>query len=208
MKTLSSGEKYDYEYFECGTKSCYHNYRWLPELTRPMVAAVMEHCEIEAGQTLLDFGCSKGYCVRAFRERGIDAWGTDISAYAIAQAPAEVKPYITHVSETPRIRHPERFDWLFCKDVLEHIELYDLIACMDVLSEYCKRAFIVVPLGDGTKYNAAANELDTTHIHRQPLEWWTELLRGWWPDVAGTYRVPGMKEQWTEPQAHGFIVCK
>ncbi len=204
--------KYDADYFERGRAtgtSCYDNYRWLPDLTRPMVAAVMEHCGIEAGDTLLDYGCSKGYCVRAFRERGVEAWGLDVSTYALNCAPKEARPYVMHTSTGWRgAGYPVRFDWLFCKDVLEHIEAVALVKTIKQLARDCRQAFIVVPLGDGTKYNAPENELDVTHIHRQPMEWWLALLGDYWDTVEPSYAVPGLKERFTEPEAHGFIVCK
>jgi hypothetical protein len=42
---------------------------------------------------LLFVGCAKGYEVRYFRERGHDAYGVDISEYAINECDASVKPF-------------------------------------------------------------------------------------------------------------------
>ena len=43
-----SSEKYDKDYFKNGIasgKSCYSNYRWLPELTIPMAYNIIKYCE-------------------------------------------------------------------------------------------------------------------------------------------------------------------
>ncbi|MBA2320135.1 MAG: class I SAM-dependent methyltransferase [Deltaproteobacteria bacterium] len=46
------------------------------------------------GREVLDIGCAKGFLVRHLRELGVDAWGSDVSAYAIESAPDSVKPYV------------------------------------------------------------------------------------------------------------------
>ena len=46
------------------------------------------------GKTVLVAGCAMGLTVQELRARGVAAWGLDISAYAISQAPADVRPYL------------------------------------------------------------------------------------------------------------------
>lgn len=204
--------KYDADYYERGREtgtSCYENYRWLPDLTRPMVAAVMAATGIKPTDTLLDFGCAHGYCVRAFRERGVNAWGVDISEYALAHAPKDTRPYLMHMSDnTEGTDCPQSFDWLFAKDVLEHLDVPTLVNHLDYLGTYCRNAFVVVPLGDDGKYFAEENEQDKTHVIRRPLEWWRKALGYSWKHVQSAYTMPGMKERFTEPKAHGFFICK
>jgi SAM-dependent methyltransferase len=43
-------------------------------------------------------GCAKGSMVFAFKELGVEAFGVDISAYAIHSAPKPLKPYL-HVAD-------------------------------------------------------------------------------------------------------------
>jgi predicted TPR repeat methyltransferase len=38
-------------------------------------------------------GCAKGYLVKILREEGMDAWGVEISDYAMSNAPDEVRVY-------------------------------------------------------------------------------------------------------------------
>ena len=59
---------YDKNYYECGIesgKSLYTNYRWMPELTIPMCSRMIEHLKISSRDKILDFGCAKGYSVKA-----------------------------------------------------------------------------------------------------------------------------------------------
>ena len=39
---------------------------------------------------VLDVGCALGFLVEAFWDRGVEAWGLDISTYAIEQVRADV----------------------------------------------------------------------------------------------------------------------
>ena len=64
---------YDKDYYECGIesgKSLYNNYRWMPELTIPFCSRIVEHLKISTEQKVLDFGCAKGYSVKAMRLLG------------------------------------------------------------------------------------------------------------------------------------------
>src|SRR5579862_3672374 len=92
------GSVYDESYFLRGKesgKSLYENYRWMPDLTIPMVQRIIEHCGIRRGDSILDFGCARGYVVRAFRELGYNAYGYDISRWAIENADLAAYPYLT-----------------------------------------------------------------------------------------------------------------
>lgn len=40
---------------------------------------------------ILDVGCAKGFLVKAFNEIGKEAWGVDVSEYAISNAPEDIK---------------------------------------------------------------------------------------------------------------------
>src|SRR5438552_12783041 len=46
-----------------------------------------------APRTVLDAGCAIGLLVEALRDRGVDAYGVDISDYAISQVREDVRLY-------------------------------------------------------------------------------------------------------------------
>jgi len=196
---------YQYDYFERGVErelSLYSNYRWIPELTVPMAMAISDYLGISRGQKILDIGCAKGFLVKAFRWLGRPAWGCDISDYALQTADPDAKRYLT--KNLPL----DRFSHAIAKDVLEHIRLRDLRRLLTKLNAHV--LFIVVPLGDGRKYNLSAYERDVTHIHRQPLEWWKHILEdSGWKVKSSVLRVKGLKDNWSyEKLANGFIVAE
>ncbi len=79
-------EEFDRDYFERGIasgKSLYENYRWIPELTIPMAMTYIDTLGLKKEDRILDFGCAKGYVVKALRMLHRKAWGCDVSDYAI-----------------------------------------------------------------------------------------------------------------------------
>lgn len=197
---------YDADYYLRGKqtgKSLYEDYRWLPELTIPMVGAIIDYLDI-AEESVLDFGCARGYIVKAMREEfWVDAYGCDTSEWAIANADPSIKEYLT----TDVVSN---FDWIIAKDVLEHIPQVP-----DVISELQSRAnigiFAVVPLSfvDRQPYVVPDYEKDVTHIHRLTLASWVHWFTkpGW--EVTCCYRVPGIKDNYASwAEGNGFITCR
>lgn len=78
--------------------------------------------------TVLDVGCAKGVLVGAFRELGIDAYGVDISDYAISCAPLEIRPYLHRVdlNKDALPFENEKFDLVTCLEIVEYLHNYKL----------------------------------------------------------------------------------
>lgn len=194
---------YDADYFENGLvsgKSLYTNYQWMPELTIPMCCELKQRLGLVETDKILDFGCAKGYMVRALCLLGLDAYGYDISDYALHSAPSELEGRL--FGDLP----PVPFDWVISKDVFEHIPYEKITEVLKSLD--CKKLFVVVPLGRDGKYEVPAYELDTTHIIREPLGWWRELLEntGFEIKYAG-YSFGRLKKNWSKyPYGNGFFI--
>lgn len=79
------------EYFDGSREQGYGGYtydgRW-----QAVAARLIEHYGLDANSRVLDVGCAKGFLVKDLGDAcpGLDAWGLDISAYALAEAPREV----------------------------------------------------------------------------------------------------------------------
>lgn len=203
---------YDADYYLRGRetgKSLYKDYRWMPELTVPMVAAIIEHCGILKKDIVLDFGCARGYVVKAFRGLGHYAYGYDVSEWALDNADPAVYEYLTGARE---LVFGESYDWIIAKDVLEHIgsvrrTILELMTCAR------KGVFVVVPLSsiDYGRYVVHSYEKDITHIHRLTLPTWAGMFAhdGW--EVSACYRVEGIKDNYFKPKwemGNGFITAR
>lgn len=211
-------EAYDQDYYENGIatgKSCYENYRWIPELTIPMAMTLIDHLDISRTDKILDYGCSKGFLVKALRILHRNAWGVDCSRYAVANADSGVAQYIGLTSPDFRITFPKNgyqlppvFDYCIAKDVFEHIPVEVLVKVLRTLPAV--NLFVVVPLGNGERYNIPVFHMDITHIHWESMEWWESFFRECgWEVIEKTYRIEGIKDHWSHYEdGHGFFVLK
>ena len=117
---------YDEDYFEYGLmtgRSCYSYYRWMPEATCSQAMAIIDYLGIKENETILDWGCAKGFLVKAFRLLRRQAWGMDISSYAISKADESVSSYLKLVDIYTDSLFERSYNYCIAKDVFEHIFL-------------------------------------------------------------------------------------
>jgi len=84
---------------------------------------------------MLDAGCGPGLLVELLRDRGVEAYGFDISEYAIAHVPESVKPYCWQASVADEIT--ERYDLILCQEVFPHVQRADADAA---IANFCRHA--------------------------------------------------------------------
>ncbi len=206
---------YDEDYYMRGKetgKSLYENYRWLPDLTIPMAERIIEYCGIQKGAKILDFGCARGYLVKALRGLGYEAYGYDNSQWAVENCDPDVKSYINWTDIGEPFWTTQKFDWVIAKDVLEHVQY--IRYCIPALANVTiKGIFAVVPLSGfiGGKYVIPDYEKDVTHIQRFSLSDWVAMfLHPEWK-VEAAYRVEGVKDNYFKPgweTGNGFITAR
>lgn len=208
--------QFDEDYYLRGKesgKSLYENYSWKPNLTKTMVRCLADHLEIEVTDRVLDFGCARGYVVRALVELGYDAYGIDISEWAIANCDEAVKGRVVRSDELTfnLVGH----DWILAKDTLEHVAEDDIMAQLDILSSAARKGvFIVVPLSSGIDdpYVVPDYEKDITHQIRWPMMAWVAAIEetfgpGW--SVQFQYRLDGCKDNYAQwAKGNGFITVR
>jgi len=206
-KDTSTSILFDKEYFEDGIvtgKSCYQNYQWLPELTIKMAYNIIKILDIE-DDTILDYGCAKGYLVKALRILDVKAYGCDISKYAISMIDPDVKKYCKLINKTI----PYKTDWVITKDVLEHMREKDIDYFIKESGKKADKCFHVIPLAKDDKYICREYEKDITHITRKPKEWWiNKFEKQGWKLKLFDYYARGIKENWTSKyhKGNGFFI--
>ena len=190
--------------------SNYTDYHWMPEATMPLAATIKRLLGIIDGDRVLDVGASRGYLVKAMRMLRVEAFGYDVSEWAVANCHTDVTEFM-RTSYDPQ---PMSYDFIICKDVLEHIEPEILKPMlMDLTSMMRQAMLIVVPLAatDDGPYICPKDEQDITHVNRWALPTWLKFLES--IDrrlvVSGGYYVPGIKQansSWEH--SCGFITIK
>jgi len=198
------------DYYLCGRTtglSNYENYRWLPELTIPMAINLARRLGMTFGDSALDVGCARGYAVKALKQIGIQAWGYDISEWAIANCDPDVKRWVSNKMWNCN------YDFVYSLNTLEHVqedELPELLRKMCAMAR--AKVFILVPLAYANgKFIHPKEELDETHILRWTFDVWMRALSGVSTDftVSGSYFYPGLKPAAEEsPTGYGFFIME
>ncbi len=111
--------------------------------------------------SVLDAGCAMGFLVEALRERGVDAWGVDISDYAIEQVDESVRDYCSVASLSEPISR--RYDLIVSIEVLEHIPATETSAAIANLCGATDRVLLST-----TPYDYS----EATHHNVLPPEAW------------------------------------
>ncbi len=114
-------------------------------------------------RTVLDAGCAMGFLVEALRERGVQAWGVDISDYAISQVHPSVREFCRVGSITdPFERH---YDLIVCIEVLEHMPAAE---GEQAIANLCAHS-------DDVLFSSRPDDFtEATHVNVQPIEYWAE----------------------------------
>lgn len=194
-KEVTSTTPFDRAYFMDGVRtgvSNYENYTWKPHLTVPACRKIKEYFGARSGESIVDWGCSRGYYVKGFRAVGLKANGYDISEWAIANCDPEVREMVSNVIPN------KAFDWALVKDCGEHMTEAQFESTMTLLhGKISKGMLIIVPLADRTHgpYVREDDEKDKTHILRWTLDDWMSVLETHCPDfnVNASYHIHGIK---------------
>ena len=191
--------------------SCYENYRWIPELTYPMAHAFCNYLKIKKNSNILEFGCAHGYLVKCLKDFGINAYGIDISSYAISNCPTDISNNLAVINGNNIAKaikqtnfKKKRFDWVISKDVFEHIKPTDLRILLKKISKITNQLFVIVPLGDNNKYRIKQYHLDKTHIIIKNEKWWINLFTSNGFKIENvSYKVDGIKDKWYKYNKYG-----
>lgn len=145
-----------------------------------------------APRTVLDAGCAIGFLVEALRGRGVEAWGIDISEYAIEQVPETIRPFCWAGSVTDELERD--YDLVVCIEVLEHLPPH--LAPIAV-ANFCGHT-------NGVLFSASPDGFrDPTHLNVQPTDYWVELF-----GRHGCFRNLDLDASVIAPQAIHFLRAK
>lgn len=116
-------------------------------------------------KTVLDAGCAMGYLVAALRDRGVEAYGVDISAYAISKVREDVRPFckVGSLTEPLPAGLPDRYDLVVTIEVLEHLYAEDGRQAIRNLCQLTDKVLFTSTPDDFT---------EPTHVNVQQREYW------------------------------------
>ncbi len=101
--------------------------RWVP-VARDIVA----HFGLEPGMRVLDIGCAKGFLVKDLMQAGLDAFGIDVSRYALTHCEADVVGRL-HLGSAIELPFPDAsFDAVLSINTIHNL---DREGCRTALAE-------------------------------------------------------------------------
>lgn len=144
---------------------------------------------------LLDVGCGAGDLTHRLLRRGFDAYGVDISKYAVENCHPEMRGRLSlaDISKKPDVGGP--FDSVIATDLLEHLYAEDLDETFQWMLDNTKRwMFFCVAVTDGENF-----------VHKKgapvPLRWQETAVSGHvnvknWQYWVKYFQTKGLKVRW------------
>lgn len=122
-------------------------------------------------RSVLDLGCARGFIVKMLNQRGVPAWGIDVSRYC----------HETRVTENQVLGNivdmhmfdDKQFDLGVSFETFEHIPEKYLDKALAEVARVCERAFISCAYEE----SVTPTDTDITHINIKPWEWWLQKLK-------------------------------
>jgi SAM-dependent methyltransferase len=128
-KVASEYRGFGYEYFDSPRSLTgfrgYDSNGNAAEGRRDFSAEARAIAEMPGVRTVLDVGCAKGYLVKALRDAGVEAWGVDVSEYAVNAADPSIRRYL-RVMGVQELGANERFDVVHVSGVLVYLTMPEI----------------------------------------------------------------------------------
>lgn len=155
-------------------------------------------------KSVLDVGCAKGYLVCAFRDLGVEAYGVDISEWAISESPPEVRDRLFNidVDSDPLPFEDEAFDLVTATEVVEHLanhnqllsEVKRVLKPEGIVFISAPRRFVdtfgwLVGVGGYGRFGH-----NPTHVNVHPKSFWIMTFKACGFDYMGDFPREALKE--------------
>lgn len=154
----SSGSLFGEYYYahNCGQPYA-HSEAWLAFFDRVAARIIADFNP----RTVLDAGCAWGLLVERLRARGVEAYGIDLSEFAIQKVHPDIRDYCFVGSITEPF--PQRYDLIISIEVLEHMPPADSERAIENL---CKHSDNIMISSTPFDYKEA------THLNVQAPDYW------------------------------------
>lgn len=174
-KAIEIARQYGEMYFDGPREYGYGGYRydgrWIP-----VARDIIEHFALEPGMRVLDIGCAKGFLVKDLMAccPGLEAFGLDISAYALRNCPAEIVGRL-HLVDCVSLPFPDKsFDAVLSINTLHNLERPDVVRALREIVRVSRNGKAFVQVDSYHTPEQRALFLDwvlTAKFHDYPRGW-------------------------------------
>jgi len=137
---------FGYEYFDCpDSLTGFRGYRSNgngAEGQRDFAAEAQAISLIPGVKSVFDIGCAKGFLVKALRGLGAEAYGIDVSDYAIELADPDSRPYLRRMS-VQDLTSGDEFDLVHVNGVLVYLTLSEIKRALRRIHEIARVGIMV-----------------------------------------------------------------
>jgi len=128
---------------------------------------------------ILEIGCAFGDAVAEMRRRGLEAYGIDVSPYALENIVQNAVDFVgygsmTDIESSELVIQNQPFDAVVSKDVLEHATPNLINKILISFGAIAPKQLHVVNTGEHD-YQAAGG--DQSHFCIKPLSWWNQRAK-------------------------------
>jgi SAM-dependent methyltransferase len=151
--------------------------RWLP-----IAQDIAERYNLQPGDKILDVGCGKAFLLYEFTRAvpGVEIAGLDISAYGIANAKEEARPFLKEGNCTTLPYPDERFDFVYSINTFHNIKVDELKAAVQEVERVGKgKKWICVESYRNEREKANLLYWQLTCMSFYTPEEWGWLYREW-----------------------------
>lgn len=172
-KHIFISRKYGKEYFDgnrdYGYGGYYYDGRW-----KPVAKDIKKFFKLKNNDKLLDVGCAKGFLVNDLIDVGIDAYGLEISKYAIKKSLKKTYGRI-HLGNATSLPFPDNsFDCIISINTIHNLNKSSCIKSIKEMVRVCKsnKIFIQVDSYLNKKQKKVFEEwVLTARYHDYPKNW-------------------------------------
>ena len=179
VERIALASKWGWEAFDV-KGICYNGYtydgRWIP-----VANAMIDHYRLPYGSKVLDIGCAKGYFVYDLVQQGMDAYGVDISDYAVNCCPPSIKDrlWVSDIRDSwwaDSIRDNE-YDLVTCIITLPNINKVECINTLRTIERIGKKAFITVDTWKTKEQRQRMIDWTVTAVYVPDTDEWLDVFK-------------------------------
>lgn len=143
------------------------------EYFKDLAEALMEELELDVGnKQVLIIGCAKGFLVKSLRDLTVDAWGIDVSSYAIGEAEPGMGDYLEIADARTKLAdyNNNAWDYIISMRFMECVPDVDVDALITEMNRVSKNQYHIIGEFENANY----------YTQRSIADW---ILKDW---AAGT----------------------